>query len=86
MILDQEIELKPEGLDAYCEAAASVVAELQDFLGSHCDELIKCHMEIHGLGIAVDMPVAHQDPQYAAHIHKLKSACDAFVNAMRNNY
>jgi hypothetical protein len=86
MILDREIELTPDKLEDYLVAAASVVEELQSFLGSHYEELIKCHMEIHGRGIAVDMPIAAQDPQYAAHIHKLKNACDAFVNVMRNNY
>ena len=31
----EEVELKVEDLDKYCEAAASVVEELRDFLASH---------------------------------------------------
>lgn len=82
--IETEIELKVEDLDKYCQVAANIVGELQDFLGSHYERLIKCHMEIHGKGIAVDMPLAHQDPAYAAQIHNLKNACDAFVNTMRD--
>ncbi len=83
---EAEIELKPEHLDKYLQVAANIVGELQDFLGSHYEELLKCNMVIHGKGIAMDMPLAAQDPQYTAHIHKLKNACDAFVNSMRGVY
>lgn len=76
----------PDKLDDYLIAAASVVEELQDFLGSHYDEIVKCHMEIHGKGIRIDLPLGAQDPQYAARIHNLKNACDAFCNVMRGNF
>ena len=84
--MEAEVELKVEDLDKYCEAAAVIVEELQSFLASHHADLVKCHMEIHGKGIRVDMPLAHQDPQYAAHVHNLKNACDAFCNVMRGVY
>jgi hypothetical protein len=79
-------ELTVDKLDLYLEAATSVVEELGTFLASHYDELIKCNMEIHGKGIAMDMPVAAQDPQYAGRIQDLKNACDAFCNVMRGNF
>jgi hypothetical protein len=55
------------------------------FLTSHYDELIRCNMQIHGKGIRMDMPISAQDPQYAARIHGLKNACNAFCNVMRDN-
>lgn len=55
------------------------------FLTSHYDELIRCNMQIHGKGIRMDMPISAQDPQYAARIHELKNACNAFCNVMRDN-
>lgn len=84
--IEAEIELKAEDLDKYCQVATNIVEELQSFLGSHYEELLKCNMVIHGKGIAMDMPISAQDPQYSAHIHKLKSACDAFVNSMRGHF
>jgi hypothetical protein len=84
--IEEQVEpLDPEKLDDYCEAAASVVEELGSFLGSHHAELVKCHIKIHGTGGTMAMPLAHQDPKYAASIHNLKNACDAFCNVMRDN-
>ena len=84
-ITETEVEpLKVEDLDDYCEAAASVVEELGIFLGSHHTELVHCNMQIHGKGIAMDMPIAAQD--HAARIHGYKNAYDSFCNAMRGNY
>ena len=82
----EEVELKVEKLDDYLQADAHVVAELGTFLGSHHAELVKCHIEIHGRGATLDMPLAHQDPQYAGYIHNLKNACDQFCNVMRGVY
>ena len=86
LTIDQDIPLKVEDLDKYCEAAASIVDELNQFLRSHHADLVKCHIEIYGKGATMDMPAAHQDPQYAAYIHNLKNACDAFCNVMRGVY
>jgi hypothetical protein len=86
---DMATEAEPltvDNLELYLETAASVVEELRNFLSSHYEELIRCNMKIHGRGIAMDMPIAAQDPQYAGRIHGLKNACDSFCNAMRNNY
>jgi hypothetical protein len=82
----EEVELKVEDLDKYLVAATHIVEELRDFLASHHAELVKCHMEIHGKGIKVDMPAAHQDPAYAGRIHNLRLASDNFINAMRGNW
>jgi hypothetical protein len=59
---------------------------VRDFLASHHADLVKCHIEIHGKGATMNMPAAHQDPQYAGYIHNLKNACDAFCNVMRGVY
>ena len=32
------------------------------------------------------MPAAASDPGYAARIHQLREACNAFINAMRGVY
>ena len=85
-IADDKQELKVEKLDDYLVAAASIVAELRDFLASHHAELVKCHIKIHGKGATMDMPAAHLDPQYAGYIHNLKNACDQFCNTMRGVY
>jgi hypothetical protein len=82
-----EVEpLKAEDLDKCVGYAAGIVEELRDFLALHHAELIKCNMVIHGKGIAMDLPIAAQDPAYAGKIHQLKNACDAFCNCVRGNY
>jgi hypothetical protein len=86
MILDQEIELKPEHLDKYVEAAASVVEELRDFLSAHYLDLTKPPMTKGAHGFHGELPAAADDPGYAANIHRLKVACDNFINAMRGNW
>jgi hypothetical protein len=86
-IMETETEpLKAEDLDKYVEAAAGIVEELGTFLSSHYEELIRCNMVMHGIGIAMTMPIASQDPAYAGKIHGYKQACDAFCNSMRGNY
>ncbi len=60
----EEVELKVEDLDKYCEAAASVVEELRDFLASHHADLIH-RVNIHGRGVSTVMPAAASDPAYA---------------------
>jgi hypothetical protein len=84
--METEVELKVEDLDKYLAAAAHVVEELRDILASHHADLIKCHMEIYGKGIKMDMALAHQDPVYAGRIHDLRLASDNFINAMRGVY
>jgi hypothetical protein len=64
-------------------AAASVVEELRDFLSGHYADLIHVPMTFVGHGYHGEMPAAANDPGYAARIHNLKMACDAFCNAMR---
>ena len=86
LVLEQEIELTPDKLEDYLAAAASVAEELRDFLSRHYADLTTpaMTMKIHGQG--GEMPAAAQDPQYAANIHRLKVACENFVNAMRGHY
>jgi hypothetical protein len=86
MILDQEIELKAEDLDKYVEAAATIAEELRDFLSQHYEDLTKPRMTKGQHGYHGEMPAAADDPAYAGNIHRLKVACDNFVNAMRGNW
>jgi hypothetical protein len=72
--------------DDYLAAAASVVEELRDFLSAHYADLINPHMTMRVRGQGGEMPAVANDPQYAARIHSLKMACDAFINAMRGNF
>lgn len=83
--IEAEVELKADDLDKYCEAAASMVEELSAFLGAHHLELMQAHHTPNKWGSSLTMPKACDDPGYAAHIHNLKNACDAFCNVMRDN-
>jgi hypothetical protein len=82
----EEVELTIDKLDSYLEAAAHIVDELGVFLGAHHLELMKAHHAPNQWGSSLTMPKAYDDPGYAARIHQLKQACDAFCNAMRGNY
>lgn len=84
--MEAEVELKIEDLALYVEAAAGVVEELRDFLSQHHADLIKppMVMRVHGQG--GEMPAAASDSGYAAHIHQLREACNAFINSMRGVY
>jgi hypothetical protein len=85
-IVETEIELKAEDLDKYVEAAASIAEELRDFLSGHYADITKAHHEPNKWGESLTMPAAYDAPEYAGNIHRLKVACDNFVNAMRGNY
>ena len=81
-----EVELKAEDLDLYVEAAAGVVEELRDFLSLHHADLIKPPRVTRAHGQSVEMPAAASDPGYAARIHQLREACNAFIDSMRGVY
>jgi hypothetical protein len=51
-----------------------------DFLSWHYSDLTRCAITLHGSGGSMEMPKAHADPQYAAWLHRLKMACDTFIN------
>jgi hypothetical protein len=61
---EDENELKPELLDTYCEAAASVAEELRDFLSQHYAELTTPAMTRGGHGYHGEMPLAADDQEY----------------------
>ena len=88
MILEQEaeIELTPDKLEDYLIAAASVVEELRDFLSGHYADITRAHHEPNKWGESLTMPAAYEAPEYAGNIHRLKVACENFVNAMRGQY
>jgi hypothetical protein len=82
---DESEPLKPEDLELYLEAAASVVEELRDFLSAHHAELIAAKHTPNKWGGSSEMPAAYQDPAYAGRVHNLRIACDHFINIMRGN-
>jgi hypothetical protein len=85
-IVETEIELKAEDLDKYVEAAASIAEELRDFLSGHYADITKAHHEPNKWGESLTMPAAYDAPEYAGNIHRLKVACDNYINAMRGNW
>jgi hypothetical protein len=88
-VSDTEIETEPLTLDKgdeHREAAGSVVEELRDFLSMHHLELTRPEMTLGAHGFHGEMPLAADDPQYAARIHRYKNGRDAFINVMRDNY
>jgi len=84
MPVDEELTI--DKLDLYLEAASSVVEELRDFLSMHHLELTRPEMTLGAHGFHGEMPLAADDPQYAARIHRYKNGCDAFINSMRGNW
>lgn len=86
MIFEQEIELKPDKLDDYLVAAASIAEELRDFLSTHYLEITKPPMTMGEHGYHGEMPAAYEAPEYAANIHRLKVASDNYINALRGNW
>ena len=84
--IEAEIELKIEDLDKYLAAATHIVEELRDFLSAHYLEITKPNMTFGGHGYHGEMPAAYEAPEYAGNIHRLKVACENFVNAMRGQY
>ena len=81
-----DVELKLEHLDLYLEAAAAVVEELRMFLGQHHLELTRPEMTLGTHGYHAEMPLAADDPQYAARSHRYINGCDAFLNVMRDTW
>ena len=86
MFFEQEIELKPDKLDDYLIAAASIAEELRDFLSQHYEDLTKPRMTKGEHGYHGEMPAAADDPAYAGNIRRLKVASDNYVNALRGNW
>jgi hypothetical protein len=66
--------------------AKAVVEEFRDFLAEYHTRLVHPEMKIHGRGIAMEMPQAAADPQKVSEVHRLRMACDHFVNALAGQW
>jgi hypothetical protein len=69
-----------------CDIAKAVVEEFRDFLAEYHAQLVHPEMKITGNGIAVEMPKAAADPQKVSEVHRLRMACDHFVNALSGKW
>jgi hypothetical protein len=68
------------------DIAKAVVEEFRDFLAEYHAQLVHPEMKINGHGIAMEMPKAAADPQKVSEVHRLRMACDHFVNALAGKW
>jgi hypothetical protein len=52
------------------------------FLAEYHAQLVQPKIEINKFGVAVEMPKGTDEPQKVAEVHRLRMACDHFVNAL----
>jgi hypothetical protein len=49
-------------------------------------ELTQATITLNGQGGSLEMPKSATDPQYAASLHRMRIACDHFLNALNGQY
>jgi hypothetical protein len=64
------------------DIAKAAVEEFRDFLAEYHAQLVQPKIEINKFGVAVEMPKGTDEPQKVAEVHRLRMACDHFVNAL----
>jgi hypothetical protein len=75
----------------YVEATRQVVEEFRDVLAEHHAGLVHYDIELNKgqgpyKGASVVSTKASDDPQHAAHVHRMRLACDQFLNALNGQY
>jgi hypothetical protein len=78
---DPEEKIKQAG-----DIARAVVEEYRDFLAEYHAQLVQPKIEIGKHGVAVEMPQSADHPQKVAELHRLRTACDNFVNAVSGKW
>jgi hypothetical protein len=87
-ILETEAETKVD-FEHYVTATKELVESFRDELAEHTAELV--HFDINVIsggrgGVSVTDTKASADPQRHAELHRIRVACDNFINALNGNY
>jgi hypothetical protein len=70
----------------YVAAVQQVVEEFRQLLDEATAELTRALHEPNKRGESMTMPKAADDPQHHAKLHRMRLACDHFLNALKDQY
>jgi hypothetical protein len=84
-ILETEAETKVD-FEHYVTATREIVESFRNELAEHTAELTRAKIGNISVGASVELPAASHDPQRHAELHRIRVACDSFLNALSGNY
>ena len=82
--METEAETKVD-FEHYVTATREIVELFRDVLAEHTAELTRTKIDLKK-GASVELPAASHDPQRHAELHRIRMACDNFINALNGAY
>jgi hypothetical protein len=70
----------------YAQATKEIAESCRDVLAEHTADLTRAKIGDISDGASVKLPAASHDPQRHAELHRIRVACDNFINALNGAY